>query len=310
MMIRKIARPMLASVYIADGADTLLNTQDHVESAETVLKRARTVLPRRYARKLPKDAELVTRSLGGVKVGAGSLLAFGKLPRTSAAVLAATAVPTILGRHAFWETQDREERRARRAGFLTNVALLGGLVITSADTEGKPGLKWRAGKAAEVANKKVQAALPTKSETEKATETVAGTARDWAGTTAEKATEYATRAQDYVADHKDEWIGTARHWVDEATDRATEYATRAQSYVNENKDDWLTTAQDSAATARKGVVKAAAKAQKQADDAMSDLDSKSGRSAKKARKTAEKMQDRADKALEKAKKKVGKELSK
>lgn len=276
MLIRKIARPMLASVYIADGADTLLNTQDHVESTETVLKRVRTLLPRRYARQLPKDAELVARSIGGAKVGAGSLLAFGKLPRTSAAVLAVTAVPTILGRHAFWETQDREERRARRSGFLTNVALLGGLVITSADTAGKPGLSWRAGKAAEVANKKVHAALPTKSETEKTASGITDTARDWAGTTTEKATDYATRAQDYV---------------------------------NENKDDWLTTAQNTAGTARQNVVKAAALAQKQADEALETADKKSGRTAKKARKNADKMQEKADKALGKAKKKVGKQLA-
>ncbi|WP_027004573.1 DoxX family membrane protein [Corynebacterium halotolerans] len=309
-MIRKIARPMLASVYIADGADTLLNTQDHVESTENVLKRVRTVLPRRYARQVPKDAELVARSLGGAKAGAGSLLAFGKLPRVSAAVLAATAVPTILGRHAFWETQDREERRARRSGFVTNIALLGGLFITSADTAGKPGLKWRATKAAETANKKVHSALPMKSETEKVTDNVTDTARNWAGTTADKATEYATRAQDYVNENKDDWFGTARHWVDEAADKATEYATRAQGYVNENKGDWLSAAQNSTATARKGVVKAATKAQTQADKALATADAKSGRSAKKARKTADKLQDRADKALVKAKKKVGKELDK
>ncbi|HHU67552.1 MAG TPA: DoxX family protein, partial [Corynebacterium sp.] len=42
-MIRKIARPMIASVYIADGADSLLNTSEHTEAAETLIKRARAI---------------------------------------------------------------------------------------------------------------------------------------------------------------------------------------------------------------------------------------------------------------------------
>lgn len=300
-MIRKVARPMLASVYIADGADTLINAQDHAEGAESVLKRVRTVLPRRYARQLPNDGELVARVVGGAKVGAGGLLALGKMPRTSAAVLAATSVPTILARHAFWETQDQDERKARRSGFITNVALLGGLFITTADTAGKPGMKWRATKAAEVANKKVQHALPTKSETEKFTDS----ARDFFGDASEKVSEYAHKAQDYVADNKDDWIDTATSYRDNWIDSATTAATKVTDYVSDNKDDWLDTAQDNAKAARKGVVKAASKAQKRADDALETAEKKSGRGAKKAKKNAEKMQSEADKALKKAQKKVG-----
>ena len=304
-MIRKVARPMLASVYIADGADTLINAQDHAEGAESVLKRVRTVLPRRYARQLPSDGELVARVVGGAKVGAGSLLALGKMPRTSAAVLATASVPTILARHAFWETQDADERKARRSGFITNVALLGGLFITTADTSGKPGLKWRATKAAETANKKVQHALPTKSETEKATDKATDSARGFFEDASEKVSEYAHKAQDYVADNKDDWLDTATSYRDNLIDNATTTATRISDYVADNKDDWLDTAQDNAKAARKGVVKAASKAQKRADDALETAEKKSGRGAKKAKKNAEKMQSEADKALKKAKKKVG-----
>ena len=203
-MIRKIARPMIASVYIADGADSLLNTSEHTEAAETLIKRARAILPREYARRVPRDPELVVRAVGGTKVAAGGALAVGFLPRVSATVLAATAIPTMISRHAFWETQDKAERSARRSGFLTNLALLGGLFITSADTAGKPGLKWRANKAAEVTSKKVHKALPTKSETEKF-----DSARDWFDEATDKVTEYAHRAQDYYEDNKDDWKGLA-----------------------------------------------------------------------------------------------------
>lgn len=301
-MIRKIARPMLASVYIADGADTLLNTQAHVEGTEVVLDRIRYVLPRKYAKRISSDPELVTQIIGGTKVGAGSLLALGRAPRLSAAALAAVTVPTILARNAFWETQDSEEKRNRRNGFVTNVALLGGLFITTVDTEGKPGVKWRATKAAQQGKKQVQQALPTKSETEKMT----GKASDWFHDATEKASEYAHVAQDYVEDNKDDWIKTAKDTATKATDKATEYANIAQSYLDDNKDDWLKAAQKNTDTAKKGAVKAASKAQEKANFALKVADETTGRAAKKASKNANKLQNQADKSLNKAQKKLKK----
>lgn len=301
-MIRKIARPMLASVYIADGADTLLNTQAHVEGTEVVLDRIRYVLPRKYAKRISSDPELVARAIGGTKVGAGSLLALGKAPRLSAAALAVVTVPTILARNAFWETQDAEEKRNRRNGFMTNVALLGGLFITSVDTQGKPGLKWRATKAASTGKKQIQQALPTKSETEKMTDK----ASDWFHEASDRVTEYAHVAQDYVDDHKDDWIKTARDTAAKTTDKATGYAQIAQAYLDENKDDWLKAARENVKTARKSAVKAAGKAQDRADFALKVAGETTGKAAKKANKNADKLQSRADKALSVAQKKVKK----
>ena len=301
-MIRKIARPMLASVYIADGADTILNTQAHVEGAQVVLDRIRYVLPRKYAKQISSDPALVTRVIGGTKIGAGSMLALGRAPRLSAAALAAVTVPTILARHAFWETQDADEKRDRRNGFVTNIALLGGLFITTVDTEGKPGLKWRATKAVDQGKKQVQQALPTKSETEKAT----GKATDWFHDASDKVTEYAHVAQDYVDDNKDDWIKTARDTATKASDRATDYVHIAQSYLDDNKDDWLKAAQKNTETAKKGAVKAATKAQEKANFALQVAEETSGRAAKKASKNADKLQNQADKSLGKAQKKLKK----
>lgn len=310
-MIRKFARPMLASVYVLDGVDTVLNTEAHVEGTETLLKRVRSVLPRRYAKQLPNDPELVARTVGGAKIGAGSLLAVGKLPRLSAGTLAVLTVPTILARHAFWETQDQEEKSARRNGFITNIALLGGLAITSVDTDGKPGLKWRASKATQQANKKVegmrkdvQSALPTKSQTEKTTEELTGTAREWFDEASEKVSGYAHKAQDYYEDNKDDWLATAQAGVNKVSDSVNDYAHKAQDYWQDNKDDWLDSAQQNAKAAKDGTVKAAAKAQKRADKALSQAQSSGGRTAKKAGKEADKLQNKADKALSKAQRKL------
>lgn len=296
-MIRKVARPMLASVYVLDGADTLLNTDAHVEGTEVLLKRVRSVLPRRYAKRLPRDPELVARAVGGTKVGAGTLLALGKAPRLSASTLAILTVPTILARHAFWETQDKEEKQARRNGFITNVALLGGLAITSVDTAGKPGLKWRASKAAEKANQKVQAALPTKSESEKTAEHLSGTAREWIDEASTKVTDYADKAHVYYEDNKEDWLTTAQAGVHKVSDSVSDYAHKAQDYWSENKDDWLARAQDNAKIAKTGAVKAATKAQNRANFALAQAEDASGRAKKRADKKASLLQTRADKVI-------------
>lgn len=292
-MIRKIARPMLASVYIADGVDTVAHTKEHVAGAEAVIKRTKALLPREYAKKVPQDPELVARSVGGVKIGAGSLLAVGKLPRLSATALAITAVPTILSRYAFWETQDKAEKAERRSGFATHVALLGGLAITSVDTAGKPGLKWRAGKAASAASTKVQAALPTKSETEGFVDN----AKSWLSDTTEQ-------ARDYVDENKDDWLETAQAGAAKISSTFSDYAQQAKEFIDDNKDDWLATAKDNAETAKKRAVKVASEAQDRASAAYADAEKNSGRHAKKLNKKAGKLQKRADKALRKAQKKL------
>ncbi|MDO5098524.1 MAG: DoxX family protein [Corynebacterium sp.] len=274
-MIRKFARPMVASVYIADGADTILNTQAHVEGAEALMRRLRTVVSRSTFKKLPQDPVVVARTVGGVKVGAGTMLALGKFPRLSAATLAAVSIPTMMARHAFWETQDLEEKVARRQGFLTSVALLGGLFITSADTAGKPGLKWRASKAAQQAQKQVQQALPSQSDTQR----FASSAADWFEDTQDKINQF-------VADNQDDWKGAFSSFVDASS-------------------DWLSSAQENSKVAKKCVVKAAVKAQDRAASAYADAQAATGRAAKKASKRAEKLQDQAAKAVKRAQKKIG-----
>ena len=95
-MIRKLARPMLASVFVWEGVDNLRNASEHVKETEGFLKTVRKAVPSEYQGYIPNDPELVTRAIGGAKVGAGSTLALGKAPRTSAAVLAAATLPRSL----------------------------------------------------------------------------------------------------------------------------------------------------------------------------------------------------------------------
>lgn len=305
-MIRKFARPMLASVFVWDGVDTLRNASDHVAETESVLQRLRKVVPAQYAGYIPNDPELAARAVGGLKVGAGSTLALGKAPRTSAAVLALSTLPNLLGRNAFWEAEDSEEKNNRRNGFITNTALLGALFIATQDTEGKPSLAWRASKSAERTNKKIQKALPTKSEQQKFADNLSDRADEFST----KASDWFEGAKEYVDDNKDDWQATGKDLVNSARSFIEDSAEQAKSFIDDNKDDWLSTAQENAELARKNAVKAASKAQERADFARAQVDTKANkRAAKKASKRAEKLQKQASKKLDKAINKFGDRLN-
>lgn len=325
-MLRKIARPMLASFFVWDGVDTLRNTEAHVEETENMLERLRKVLPRDYASFVPNDPELVSRAIAGTRVGAGSLLALGKAPRTSSAVLAGTTLPALVGANAFWSADSQKEKNEGRNALVTNTALLGALFITAQDLEGKPSLSWRAKKAGERTSKKVQAALPTKSETQHLTDK----ASDWFEDTTDRVTSYVDDHKDdwqdtgkdllhtaksyvddarsYVDDNKDDWQEAGKGLIANVRDTAKDYGQTARGFVNDNAGDWLSAAEDNAKTARKAVVKNASKAQKKADKAVKKADKASGGSLKKWNKKADKFQKDADKKIAKAIKKVGKNI--
>lgn len=335
-MIRKLARPMLASVYVIDGVQTVLNPSAQRESAESVLKKVRSVLPAQYRSFLPSSPETAAQISGGVKAGAGSLFALGKAPRTAATLLALTAIPSALGRHAFWEAKDEEEKNRRRNGAVTDAALLGGVLLATVDTEGNPGLQWRAKNAARVTKKNVQQALPTQSESQKAL----NKAGNWISETTDQVTTY-------VDDNKDDWAKSASQFADTAKKQTSNFLSNASDWVDEattqvqdayndakpNKIEQFV-AKRKAKSAANDVVdslqstldnlspsaldkfkakRKANKLQSRAEDAVSnlqdafsDLDlAPSGRQKRKAKKNVKQLQKRAEKAVKQAQKKLG-----
>ncbi|WP_336923258.1 DoxX family protein [Aquipuribacter sp. SD81] len=123
-MFRRIARPLLAAVFVSSGVDALRNPDLHAKRAA----RLSTAAAERFG--TPDDPVLLTRVNGGVQVAGGLGLATGVAPRTSALALAASLVPTTYAEHAFWE-HPKEEQKTERARFLTNVGLLGGLLLVA-----------------------------------------------------------------------------------------------------------------------------------------------------------------------------------
>jgi uncharacterized membrane protein YphA (DoxX/SURF4 family) len=135
-VVRRLARPLLAASFVTGGLDSLRNPKPQDDPLTPALASR--------IRYLPEDPEALARVTGAVQVGGGALLALGKLPRLSAALLAASLVPTALSEHRFWDESDPQRKSQQRASFLKDLGLLGGLVLASVDTEGRPGLVWRA----------------------------------------------------------------------------------------------------------------------------------------------------------------------
>jgi uncharacterized membrane protein YphA (DoxX/SURF4 family) len=136
---RRIARPLLASIFIAGGLDALRNPGGKVEAAEAVVSPISEGVP-----SIPDDPETLVRLNGAVQVVSGGLLAIGRFRRLASVALICSIIPTTYAGHRFWEETDDATRAQQRIHFLKNLGLLGGLILAALDTEGEPSLSWRA----------------------------------------------------------------------------------------------------------------------------------------------------------------------
>jgi putative oxidoreductase len=148
MLVRRIARPLLAAPFIYGGISTLRKPQDRVPGARPVVEKIADAADKQLPVQVPHDVEQWVKADAAVKVAAGSLFALGKLPRLTALVLSGSIVPTTLAGHRFWEHDDPTERFGQISNFLKNAGLLGGLLLAAVDTEGKPSVGYRARRAA------------------------------------------------------------------------------------------------------------------------------------------------------------------
>jgi putative oxidoreductase len=127
-IIREIARPMLAGVFIAGGMDALGNPEPLAKMAKPVVDKVAAAVPI-----APADPVTAVSVNALVQIGAGGLLAAGIVPRLASLALAVSIVPTTLGGHRFWEIQDPVQRGQQRTQFLKNTAILGGLLVVAFD---------------------------------------------------------------------------------------------------------------------------------------------------------------------------------
>ena len=136
-MVRRIARPMLAAVFVTSGLDALLHPAERAKIAAPLVTKLSGPL------NLPDDPEMMVRANGATMMAAGTMMGLGAFPRVAALVLAGALVPTTYTAHAFWTVEDPAARAQQKVHFLKNIGLLGGVLLASVDTAGKPGLAYR-----------------------------------------------------------------------------------------------------------------------------------------------------------------------
>ena len=147
MILRRVARPMLAGIFVWGGVQALRAPEAHAEAAKPLLDQARAKAGDRLPEQLPTDPVTLVRIDGAVKVVAGIMLATNRMPRLAALALTGSLLPTTVAAHPFWAEKDPAQRNQQLIHFLKNAGLLGGLLLAAADTEGKPSLGWRARRA-------------------------------------------------------------------------------------------------------------------------------------------------------------------
>lgn len=160
MLLRRVARPLLASIFIVGGINALREAEAHAEAGKPLLDNVTAQLKDALPEGVRTDPVTLVRADGAVKVIAGTMLALGWAPRLAALALIGSLIPTTAAGHRFWEAENEQDKQEQLIHFLKNTGLVGGLLIAAADTEGKPSLGWRARRAAARAGDTARDKLP------------------------------------------------------------------------------------------------------------------------------------------------------
>ena len=148
-LVRRVARPLLAAPFITAGVAHLRSPERTGNGLRPLLDKVSDVVPQ--AQSVAEKPELAARVLGGVQVGAGALLALGKMPRLASALIVAAQSATLLA-----DGVPQHKDGSRALAVTTQLGLAGGALLAVVDTDGKPSLAYRTQKASKKASKKAK----------------------------------------------------------------------------------------------------------------------------------------------------------
>jgi uncharacterized membrane protein YphA (DoxX/SURF4 family) len=138
-VLRRLARPLIGVAFVDSGISAMRDDGRRAERARSLGV---------------EDPQQVTRAVAAVQIGAGALLVLNRFPRLASLALAATVIPDAVTGHAFWSEQDKLAKRQQRSLFSRDLGLLGGLLVSVADTGGRESVPHRAKRGARKAAKK------------------------------------------------------------------------------------------------------------------------------------------------------------
>lgn len=152
---RLVARPLVAAgiLYLAQGP--LRNPRPVAVKARPAVEKL-APLAQQAGVPVPQDPETLVRINAGVQAVGALALGTGRAPRLGAAMIAGSLVPVTVAGHSFWKETNPDAKKHHTTQFFKNLALIGSLIIVSGDTEGKPGVAWRARRAAKDARREAK----------------------------------------------------------------------------------------------------------------------------------------------------------
>ena len=139
MLLRRLARPLLAAPFVYDGVQAVLHPAEHVEAARPLTDKVTARLG--VAPLSDANLTLAVRAHGAITAVLGVTLAAGFFPRVSSVKLAAVTAPLAVVHQPF--TSKGAERQEKTGRFVRAVGYVGAALIAGVDREGKPGLSWR-----------------------------------------------------------------------------------------------------------------------------------------------------------------------
>ena len=126
MVLRHLARPLLASWFVYSGVRATLAPQARAAQLAPDLD---PVLADMGISEVSTEA--VVKAHGAATAAAGVSLALSRTPRTSALLLAALHGGTLGLEKPFWKETDPDRKREGLESLIKNVALLGGVLIAA-----------------------------------------------------------------------------------------------------------------------------------------------------------------------------------
>ncbi len=141
-LVRVIARPLTASSFAFSGVDRLRSAGTSAAQLQPVLTKLGKTVP--SLAPVTGDAKRVAQVLGAAQLGAGILLGLGRFSRIAGTLLAVSAAANTLVDFKSADSSTPAARKERRSQLLRNLSLVGAALLASVDTNGRPGLAWRA----------------------------------------------------------------------------------------------------------------------------------------------------------------------
>lgn len=137
---------MLASYFVVNGAKQAINPKPMVAGAEPIADKmvplVKSVAPAQVAGFIPNSTETLVRLDGALMALGGLGLGTGLGRRFGAGLVAAGMLPHVVASNP--KAANGLDKEASRAVLVRNLALLGGAMVASQDTQGRPSLGWRA----------------------------------------------------------------------------------------------------------------------------------------------------------------------